>query len=91
MYEKGRKAGTVRFSVQSKDAAKRVELVASFTDWQPVTMRKGKGGAFAKVVELDAGAYEYKFIMDGQWQRDPDHSDWAMNPYGTFNSVAVIA
>ena len=90
MYAKGRRKGTVRFSLTPGDGARRVELTGSFNDWQRLPMRRQKDGSFVKVVELAPGTYEYKFLVDGQWRGDPDNGDWAVNPYGTVNSVAIV-
>ena len=91
MYDKGQKKGTVRFSMVPSDGSKKVALAGNFNDWKPAPMRKQKGGRFSVSVDLPPGTYEYKFIVDDQWVVDPDTNTWAMNPYGTFNSVAQIA
>ena len=90
MYEKGRKKGTVRFAIKPDDGAKQVAVVGTFSQWQPVRMRKQKSGSFVANVEAQPGSHEYKFIIDGEWVVDPDHGAWALNPYGTLNSVAVV-
>lgn len=90
MYTKARKKGTVRFVIKPGGGAKKVDLAGCFSGWKPVPMQRQKDGTFAKVVSLPAGTYEYKFIVDGQWRGDPDHSNWAMNPFGTLNSVAQV-
>ncbi|HUT60520.1 MAG TPA: glycogen-binding domain-containing protein [Phycisphaerae bacterium] len=90
MYAKGSKNGTVRFSLKPPGGAKRVMLAGSFNGWKPAPMRKQKGGAFALTVPLASGSHEYKFIVDGEWVVDSENPTWAMNPYGTFNSVAQV-
>ena len=90
MFEKGRKEGTVRFAIRPNGGVKKVELVGSFNDWKPLAMRKQKDGAYVSQVTVPGGTHEYKFIVDGQWIVDPDNSAWAVNPYGTLNSVARI-
>ncbi|MCK4276820.1 MAG: isoamylase early set domain-containing protein [Phycisphaerae bacterium] len=90
MFTNGRKKGTVRFSINATGGAKRAQLVGDFNGWNTQTMRKQKNGGFAATVSLPAGSYEYRFILDGQWMQDPDNGALAMNPYGGFNSVAVV-
>ena len=90
MYTKMQKKGTVRFAIRPGGEAKKVELAGCFSGWKPLPMQPQKDGTFVKVMPLPAGTYEYKFIVDGQWRGDPDHSNWAMNPFGTLNSVAQI-
>ena len=87
MVTKGRKKGTYRFSVQPGGGVRSVLLAGEFNDWNPQPMRKGKAGEFVAIVALEEGTYEYKFVMDGEWRTDPDSNTWAMNPYGTMNSV----
>ncbi len=89
MYAKGRKKGTIRFSILPGDA-KKVALAGSFNDWVPKAMRKQKDGCFACTVELPQGMHEYKFVVDGQWVVDPDTNAWAMNSFGSCNSVAQV-
>jgi 1,4-alpha-glucan branching enzyme len=89
MVEKGRKKGTLRFSLEANGSGK-VELAGDFNDWQPSRMRKNKQGRYVAVVPVPPGVYEYKFIVDGDWITDPETHTWAMNPYGTMNSVAQM-
>jgi 5'-AMP-activated protein kinase regulatory beta subunit len=90
MIEKGSKKGTVRFSINPGGGVKKVQLAGDFTEWKPTALAKQKDGAFAAVVKLAPGTHEYKFIVDGQWRVDPDNGAWALNPYGTLNSVATV-
>ena len=90
MYANGRKKGTMQFSVAVPNGAKEVAVAGDFTSWKPLALKKQKNGCFAVTTALPAGVYEYRFIVDGQWMSDPDHSHWAPNPFGTFNSVAQV-
>lgn len=90
MYQNGKKKGSVEFSLAAPAGAKMASLAGDFTSWKPVAMKKQKNGRFAVTVALPPGVYEYRFIVDGKWMSDPDHSHWAPNPYGSFNSVAQI-
>ncbi len=90
MFDKGTKKGTVRFTLKPAPPAKQVMLAGDFNEWKPVALKKQKDGSFAVVMPLRAGVYEYKYIVDGQWVVDPDNSRWALNPYGTLNSVAQV-
>ena len=91
MIAKGSKKGTTRFSIKPDTAAKKVQLVGGFNEWKPSPMTKQKDGSYAAVLSLKPGTYEYKFIVDGQWRVDPDNGAWALNPFGTLNSVAVVS
>jgi len=91
MFTKGPRKGTTRFSVRPPDGAKKAELAGDFSKWKPVPMRKQKNGNYVCVVPLKPGTYEYKFMLDGQWCVDADNNNYALNPYGTLNSVATVA
>ena len=92
MFNKGRKKDTIRFSFRPRPEVpvKKVQLVGDFSEWQPITMPRQKGGNYALSVELIPGPHEYKFIVDGNWLVDPDNNSWSLNPYGTLNSVAQL-
>jgi len=90
MLAKGQKIGTMRFSITPTRPARKVALAGDFNKWKPTPMKKGKNGAFVAVVALKPGTYEYKFLVDDEWVVDSDNPAWAMNPYGTFNSVATV-
>jgi 1,4-alpha-glucan branching enzyme len=89
MVSKGIRKGNLRF-VFTRSGASRVLLAGDFNQWKPLPMRKQKDGSFVANLDLRPGTHEYKFIVDGQWTVDPDNSAWALNPYGTLNSVAVV-
>ena len=87
MYEKGRTKGTVRFALRVDAGARAVEVAGDFNDWEPIAMIKRKDGTFVRHVPVGLESFEYKFLVDGQWIKDPDHSRWAANCSGSFNSV----
>lgn len=91
MYEKGRKTGTVKFTMIPKISAKSVFLAGQFSDWKPLPMRKRDDGKYSALIPLPAGrTYEYKFIIDGQWVHDPDNPLRSPNPLGSVNSIAAL-
>ena len=90
MFEKGKAKGTIRFSIQADVRVRRVLLAGDFDGWQPVAMRRQKGGRFVAVVPVPPGTHQYKFIVDGRWTTDPDNQRQVLNRFGTPNSVAVV-
>ena len=88
MFTKGTKPGQYKFATKPTNA-KKVLVAGDFNGWKPAAMRKQTDGSFALTVTLRPGSYEYKFIVDGNWIEDPENSTWALNPYGTINSVAT--
>ena len=96
----GRRAPKQAESTQSKETfaifapeAQTVELVGNFTDWEqsPIQLKKSKDGTWKAAVSLDAGTYEYRFKVDGQWRNDPDCPRRATNPYGEENCIREVA
>ena len=72
--------------------ASEVKLAADFTEWDESAtgMRKLKSGTWKKSVNLPEGAYQYRFIVDGEWQDDPNAELSEPNSFGTRNNVCVV-
>ena len=84
-------ARQVKFLLRA-DTAGEVVLVGSFNAWNPAKggMKQNKDGIWTKTLRLKPGAYEYKFLVDGQWWSDPDNPDFRDNEFGTTNSVVTV-
>jgi 1,4-alpha-glucan branching enzyme len=79
----------VTFEFSHPDA-KKVELVAEFTDWQPLTMKfVKKDNAFKLKHRLPVDKqYHFKYLIDGeQWDNDHHADAYVANGFGTENSV----
>ena len=85
----GKRKGEVTFVCQQQTEVKHVCLVGSFNNWDPKAkrMRKYKDGSYRARVNLDAGEHQYKFIIDGDWQHDPEAQNQVTNELGSLNSV----
>jgi 1,4-alpha-glucan branching enzyme len=72
--------------------AKDVCLAGSFNDWHPTAspMVDLGNGRWAKEIVLPPGRYEYRFVVDGQWQPDPNAKESVTNPFGSTNSVLTV-
>ena len=55
-------------------AAATVMLVGDFTHWQEraISLRRGRNGVWSATVSLEPGTYHYRFIVDGEWQDEPE-------------------
>jgi 1,4-alpha-glucan branching enzyme len=66
-----------------------VYLAGEFNDWQPKDLRlegPDEKGHFAKRLELRAGSYQYKFVINGtEWEADPQN----MYKFGTDGNSVV--
>ena len=72
-------------------AAKTVELVGDFNNWDTeagIKMKKQKD-VFKTTVELETGKeYEFRYLVDGEtWENDWAADDYVATPFGVDNSV----
>lgn len=76
------------FSINSA-GAKEVYLTGSFNNWNPKKhpMYQNDMGVWNKTVIIPPGIYEYKFLVDGRWETDPQNGLTCVNCFGTKNSV----
>jgi len=72
--------------------ARAVFVAGTFNGWDPkrTSLRKDSGGVWHASLPLTTGRYEYRFIVDGQWQEDPGAGDSVPNPHGGRNSVLTV-
>ncbi len=71
--------------------ASEVLVSGSFNGWSKDGYRMfKKDGKWVLPIYLTPGKHLYKFVVDGEWQMDPDNKLWEENEYGTGNSVLWI-
>jgi len=78
----------VTFLFESSDA-KEVILVGNFNNWnaRKHPMKSNENGMWNKSVVIPPGRYEYKFLVDIQWEEDPQSDQTCLNCFGTYNNV----
>jgi hypothetical protein len=71
-----------------------VHVSGSFNAWaDPGTalVHDGDSDRWALELELAAGSYQYKFVLDGSdWIADPNNSETEGDGYGGINSIVVV-
>lgn len=85
---------TVRFSFTPDVPASSVCLAGEFNGWsdsQSRMMDSNDDGVYAIEMRLKPGTYQYKFVVDGRWYKDPDNPDTAPDGFGGQNSVIVVS
>ncbi|MDB5090135.1 MAG: hypothetical protein JWR09_4129 [Mucilaginibacter sp.] len=84
----GLSSGLTRFILPGSTRARRVFLSGSFNNWSTLkgAMKKADGGWIIDV-KLEAGVYEYKYIIDGRWTTDPNNQLQVNDGEGNTNSV----
>ena len=72
--------------------AKEVCMAGDFNEWMAKKhhLKKNADGVWGKITFLFPGRYEYKFIVDGKWELDPDNHRMCANRFGTHNNVITI-
>ena len=66
--------------------------MGDFNQWDEARhkMKKTTSGTWEKTVVIPPGQYEYKFLVDEKWQRDPANEMICQNCFGTLNSVITV-
>ena len=72
--------------------AREVLVAGFFNDWQPraTPMTEQRGGKWSTELLLKPGHYEYRLVVDGQWQDDPMAARFVANPFGGLNCVVEV-
>ena len=73
--------------------AKSVNIAGSFNDWDAVglPMKATAQGRWALELDLPAGRYEFRLVVDGIWADVPGAAEAVENPFGSRNAVLVVA
>ena len=81
----------ITFKLEASEAREAI-LAGDFNNWDLTKhiMKKDNKGTWSKIVTLAPGRYEYKFLVDGQWQNDPGNDQMVANSFGTLNNILTI-
>jgi esterase/lipase len=71
--------------------ARQVAVIGSFNSWCSVPLARTAAGTWEKTLQLPPGEYEYAFLVDGVWRRDPGASRGEPRPNGDVPSILVVA
>jgi 1,4-alpha-glucan branching enzyme len=88
-YLKSKPVCKVTFTVPAKEANE-VVVAGNWNEWNATAepLRKLKNGTFKTTVDLESGSsYEFKYIVDGEWQNDEQADAYAWNEFATENGV----
>ncbi len=82
----------VTFTIEAPEV-NNVSLMGDFNEWDEKAhpMRQYENNIWKKTVFLDPGRYEYKFLIDGQWHKDPNNNQVCPNRFGTFNNFLIVS
>jgi len=77
-------------------AARDVRIAGDFNGWVPDRGvlshidSDGGGRTWTKILALEPGTYQYRYVVDGEWQSDPENPDAVLGPGGARHSVLVV-
>ena len=74
-------------------AAQAVYLAGTFNNWETThRMQKDKKWIWKINLSLKPGRYEYRFLVDGNWENDPacPSSSCVPNEFGSSNCVIIV-
>jgi len=83
--------GNIRFALAGYSYAKQVSVVGPFNDWSPAAnvMQRDATG-WSTTLQLEPGKHAYKFVVDGQWMRDPNNPEYVDDGAGDDDSIIVV-
>jgi len=83
--------------VRFKDAsAGDVRIAGDFNGWVPdrgvrsLIASEGNDRVWTKVLNLEPGTYQYRYVVDGEWREDPANPKSAPGPTGQPNSILHV-
>lgn len=69
--------------------ARSVAVTGNFCGWvlEGHPLKHDHNGIWKATLPLQPGRYEYRFLVDGEWQDDPACTERVPNSFGTQNCV----
>lgn len=87
---------TVSFKLHAP-GAQHVALAGTFNDWNTNShpmkrcgKKKNGGDHWQVLMRLLPGTYEYLFVVDGTWWKDPASNHYVANEFGSLNSLIEV-
>lgn len=72
--------------------ARKVHIAGTFNDWNPETtpLKKDQAGKWRTELSLPPGRYEYRYMVDGNWENDQRPVECVPNAFGSWNGVVTV-
>jgi 1,4-alpha-glucan branching enzyme len=89
--KKNPKLVKTEFSLSAPRATS-VFIAGNFNQWNLSAhpLKRGKKGVWKISLTLGPGRYEYRFLVDGEWQNDPNSPSLVENAFGTLNCLKIL-
>lgn len=73
--------------------AKKVELGGDFNNWKANKnpLKKDANGNWKTSLKLKKGRYQYRYLVDGNWQNAQEPVECVPNAFGSWNCVIEVA
>ena len=73
--------------------AKKVEVGGDFNNWKATKnpLKKDATGNWKTSLNLKAGRYQYRYLVDGVWQNAQEPVECVPNAFGSWNCVVEVA
>jgi len=67
-------------------------LFSYIYQWNPSShpLQQDTKGTWRISLDLKPGKFEYRFLLDGEWQNDPNGDSFVENPFGTSNCMKIV-
>lgn len=79
------------FRLDTFTNARKIILAGSFNNWDEKQLELNKTSqGWELPIYLAEGTYTYRYIVDGQWMRDPRNPQVLPNEFNDYNSVVSI-
>jgi len=78
------------------ETANDVRIAGDFNGWVPdkgvrsLIESEGQTRVWTKILRLAPGTYQYRYVVDGEWQADPENPEAISSAVGGRNSVLVV-
>lgn len=82
----------VTFTLPESIWAAVIFLVGDFNNWDRSShpMRQNGEGRWTTTLDLEPRrAYQFRYLVDGEWMNDNEADAYAFNQYGTHNFIVV--
>jgi chromosome partitioning protein len=79
------------------EKANDVRIAGDFNGWVPdkgvrsLIESEGQTRVWTKILRLAPGTYQYRYVVDGEWQADPENPEAISSAIGGRNSVLVVS
>lgn len=73
-------------------SAKQVSLAGTFNNWDATKspLKKNNSGTWRLTLTLPSGRYEYRYLVDGNWENDQRPTACIPNAFGSWNCVVEV-